>query len=174
VEDLDSLREGAAKADGVIHLAFNHDFSQFQKGCEDDRKAIEAMGEVLVGSNRPFVVTSPAAVAMSADGKPVTENSPFAPWNPRAASEIATKALTARGVITAVVRLSQVHDTHKQGIVTYAVQVAREEGKSAYIGHGSNRWSAAHVSDVARLYVWRLRRRSPARSITRSMKRACR
>lgn len=152
VEDLDSLRDGAAKADGVIHLAFNHDFSQFQKVCEDDRKAIEAIGEVLVGSTRPFVVTSPAAVAMSVDGKSATEDSPLAPWNPRAASETATKALTERGVNTCVVRLPQVHDTHKQGLVTYAVQVAREKGKSAYIGDGSNRWSAAHVSDVARLY----------------------
>jgi len=119
------------------------------------------MGEILVGSNRPFVVTSPAAVAMSVDGKPVTEDSPLAPSNPRAASEIATKALTARGVNTAVVRLSQVHDTHKQGIVTYAVQVAREKGKSAYIGDGSNRWSAAHVSDVARLYRLALEKAKP-------------
>ena len=138
--------------DGVIHLAFNHDFSQFQKSSEDDRKAIEAIGEVLVGSTRPFVVTSPAALAMSVDGKPGTEESPLVPWNPRAGSEIMTKTLTERGVNTSVVRLSQVHDTHKQGIVTYAMQVAREKGKSVYVGDGSNRWSAAHVSDVARLY----------------------
>jgi nucleoside-diphosphate-sugar epimerase len=115
VEDLDRLGAGAAKADGVIHLAFNNDFSQFQKASEDDLKAIEAFGEVLVGSNRPFVVTSPTAVAMSVNGKPVTEDSPLAPWNPRAASEKATKTLMERGVKTSVVRLSQVHYTHKQG-----------------------------------------------------------
>jgi nucleoside-diphosphate-sugar epimerase len=61
-EDLDSLRDGAAKSDGVIHLAFNHDFSQFQKNCDDDGKAIEAIGEVLLGSNRPFVMTSGTAI----------------------------------------------------------------------------------------------------------------
>jgi nucleoside-diphosphate-sugar epimerase len=152
LEDLDSLREGAATADGVIHLAFNHDFSQFQKNCEDDRKAIAAMGEVLLGSDRPFVVTSGTAIANGIDGKPATEDGPTASWNPRATSEAATKELTARGVKTSVVRLPQVHDTRKQGLVTYAMAVAREKGKSAYIGDGSNRWPAAHLSDVARLY----------------------
>jgi hypothetical protein len=125
-----------ARRDGQVSI------SQFQKASEDDLKAIEAIGEVLVGSNRPFLVTSPTAVAMSVEGKPVTEDSPLAPWNPRAASERATKALKERGVKTSVVRLSQVHDTHKQGAVTYALQVAREKGESAYVGDGSNRWSA--------------------------------
>ena len=74
IEDLDSLREGAAKSDGVVHLAFNHDFSQFQKNCDDDRKAIEAIGEVLLGSNRPFVITSGTAMAANVDGKPSTED----------------------------------------------------------------------------------------------------
>ena len=152
VEDLESLREGAAKSDGVIHLAFNHNFAQFQKSSEDDRKAVETIGEALVGTNRPFIMTSPAAVAMSVDGTPVTEESPLAPWNPRTGSEAVMKALTDRGVNTSVVRLPQVHDTHKQGIVTSALQVARATGQSAYIADGSNRWSAAHVSDVARLY----------------------
>ena len=77
LEDLDSLRRGAADSDGVIHLAFNHDFSQFQKNVEDDRKAIEAMGEVLLGSNRPFVVTSGTAIAANVDGMPSTEDSPL-------------------------------------------------------------------------------------------------
>lgn len=152
VEDLDSLRSGAASSDGVIHLAFNNDFSQFQKSSEDDLKAIKAIGEVLVGSNRPFVVTSPTAVVMSVDGKPVTEVSPLAPWNPRAGTETAIKTLAERGVKTSVVRLSQVHDTHKQGVVTPAVQIAREKGKSAYVGDGSNNWSEVHVSDAAHLY----------------------
>jgi nucleoside-diphosphate-sugar epimerase len=152
LEDLDSLRQGAAKTDGIIHLAFNHDFSQFQKICDDDRKAIVAMGEVLLGSKRPFVVTSATAMAANVNGKPATEDSPTASWNPRAASEAALKELTARGVNTSVVRLPQVHDTRKQGLVTYARAVAREKGVSAYIGDGGNRWPAAHLSDVARLY----------------------
>jgi nucleoside-diphosphate-sugar epimerase len=152
LEDLDSLRDGAAKADGVIHLAFNHDFSQFQANCDNDRKAIEAMGEVLSGSNRPFVVTSGTAIANSVAGQPAKEDSPTASWNPRAASEAATKEFTARGVNTSVVRLPQVHDTRKQGLVPYVLAVARAKGVSAYIGDGANRWPAAHISAVVRLY----------------------
>jgi nucleoside-diphosphate-sugar epimerase len=152
IEDLDSLRAGAAKTDGVIHLAFNHDFSQFQTNCENDRQAIAAMGEVLLGSKRPFVVTSGTAIASGVDGKPATEDSPTASWNPRAASEAATRELTAQGVTTSVVRLPQVHDTRKQGLIPYVHAVARAKGVSAYIGDGGQRWPAAHVSDVARLY----------------------
>jgi nucleoside-diphosphate-sugar epimerase len=152
VEDLDSLRKGAAQTDGIIHLAFNHDFSQFQKNCDNDGKAIAAMGEVLLGSNRPFVITSGTAIAANSDGKPSTEDGPTASWNPRAASEAAVKELTWRGINTTVVRLPQVHDTRKQGLVPYIHAVAREKRVSAYIGDGGNRWPAAHVSDVARLY----------------------
>jgi nucleoside-diphosphate-sugar epimerase len=152
IENLNSLREGAADTDGVIHLAFNHDFSQFQKNCDDDHKAIEAIGEVLQGSNRAFVITSGTAIAANIDGKPSTEDGPTASWNPRAASEAAVKELAVRGVNTSVVRLPQVHDTRKQGLVPYLLAVAREKGVSAYIGDGSNRWPAAHVSAVARLY----------------------
>lgn len=152
IEDVNTLREGAAQADGVIHLAFNHDFSQFEKNCENDRKAIAAIGEVLLGSKRPFVVTSGTAIAANVDGKPATEESPTASWNPRAASEAAVKELTARGVNTSVVRLPQVHDTRKQGLVPYVHAVAREKRVSAYIGDGGNRWPAAHISAVAQLY----------------------
>lgn len=152
IEDLDSLRRGAAETDGVIHLAFNHDFSQFQKNCDDDHKAIETIGDVLMGSDRPFVITSGTAIAANVDGQPSTEDSPMASWNPRSASEAAVKQVTARGVNTTVVRLPQVHDTRKQGLVPYLLTTAREKGVSAYIGDGSNRWPAAHVSDVARLY----------------------
>jgi nucleoside-diphosphate-sugar epimerase len=152
IEDLDSLRDGASKSDGVIHLAFNHDFSQFQNNADNDRKAIEATGEVLIGSNRPLIVTSGTAIAANVDGKPSTEDGPTASWNPRAASEAAVKELTVRGVNTSLVRLPQVHDTRKQGLVPYLLAVAREKGVSAYIGDGSKRWPAAHVSAVARLY----------------------
>jgi nucleoside-diphosphate-sugar epimerase len=119
IEDLDSLRRGAADSDGVIQLAFNHDFSQFQKNVDDDRKAIVAIGDVLLRSQRPFVITSGTAIAANVDGKPSTEDGPTASWNPRAASEAAVKELTARGVNTSVVRLPQVHDTRKQGLVPY-------------------------------------------------------
>src|ERR1700721_79716 len=108
LEDLDSLRDGAAKSDGVVHLAFNHDFSQFQKNCDDDRKVIEAMGEVLLGSNRPFVVTSGTAIAANVDGKPSVEDGATAAWNPRGASEAAVNELTGRGVKTSGGRLAPV------------------------------------------------------------------
>jgi len=152
IEDLDSLRKGAADSEGVIHLAFNHDFSQFQKNCEDDRAAITAIGEVLLGSNRPFIVTSGTAIANSGDGKSATEESPTSSWNPRAAAEGVVKDLVARGVNVSIVRLAQIHDTHKQGLIPYFTAVAREKRAAAYVGDGSNRFSAAHVSDTARLY----------------------
>ena len=152
LEDLDSLRKGAADSDGVIHLAFSHDFSQFEKNAADERKAIAALGEVLVGSDRPFVITSGTAMATNVDGKPSTEDGPTASWNPRAGLETVVKEFTERGVKTSIVRLAQIHDTHKQGLVPYIMAVAREKRISAYIGEGANRWPAAHVSDTARLY----------------------
>ena len=152
LEDLDSLRKGAADSEGVIHLAFNHDFSKFEQNASDERNAIGAIGEVLVGSKRPFIVTSGTGMAANVDGKPSTENSPTASWNPRAVLESVTKQFTDRGVTTSIVRLPQVHDTRKQGLVPYLLAVSRQKGVSAYIGDGSNRWPAVHVSDVARLY----------------------
>lgn len=161
IEDLDSLRKGAAEADGVIHLAFNHDFSQFQKNCDNDRKAILAMGEVLMGSRRPLVITSGTAIAANVDGKPATEDGPLAAWNPRGASEAALKELVSRGLNGIVMRLSQIHDTRKQGLVPYLLAVSRQKGVSAYIGDGGNRWPAAHVSDAARLYRLAIEKAEP-------------
>jgi nucleoside-diphosphate-sugar epimerase len=152
IEDLDSLRKGAAGSDGVIHLAFNHDFSQFEKNAADERNAITAMAEVLLGSDRPFLVTSGTAMAASADGKPSTEDSPVSSFNPRAAMETLVKELVDRGLNISVVRLSQIHDTRKQGLVPYLLAVTRRKGVSAYVGDGGNRWAAAHVSGTARLY----------------------
>ena len=152
IEDLDSLRKGAADSDGVIHLAFNHDFSQFEKNAADERNAIMAIGEELAGSGRAFVVTSGTALAANVDGKPSTETSPIATWNPRSGLEAVVWGFTERGVKTSIVRLAQIHDTHKQGLVPYLLAVAREKGVSAYIGDGGNRWPAAHVTDTARLY----------------------
>jgi nucleoside-diphosphate-sugar epimerase len=153
VEDLESLRSGAAKSDGVIHTAFNHDFSKFVQNCENDRLAIEAMGEALAGSNRPLLITSGTAMGSVAPGQLATEDAfnPNAP-NPRKASELAGITIAERGVNVSVVRLPQVHDPVKQGLITYLVQIAREKGVSAYPGEGLNRWPAAHVLDVARLY----------------------
>ncbi len=152
IENLDSLRDGAADTDGVIHLAFSHDFSQFEKNAVDERKAIAALGEVLVGSDRPFVVTSGTAMAANVNGAPSTEDGPIVSWNPRAGLETTVKALTERGVKTSIVRLAQIHDTRKQGLVPYFTAVARDKRVSAYIGDGANRLPAAHVSDTARLY----------------------
>ena len=162
VEDLESLRTGAAKSDGVIHTAFNHDFSKFVQNCENDRLAIEAMGEALAGSNRPLLITSGTGMGSVAQGQLATEDffNPNAP-NPRKASEIAGIAVAERGVNVSVVRLPQVHDPLKQGLITYLVQLAREKGVSAYLGDGLNRWPAAHVLDVARLYRLALEKAAP-------------
>jgi nucleoside-diphosphate-sugar epimerase len=151
LEDLESLRSGAAMSDGVIHCAFNHDFSKYQENCETDRRAIEALGSALAGSDRPLIVSSGTAMAMT-PGRPSTEeDAPNAPI-PRVASEEAAAAVAARGVPVLVMRLPQVHDPFKQGLITYLIAVAREKGVSAYVGDGHNRWPAVHVLDCAQLY----------------------
>jgi len=153
LEDVESLRRGAELADGVIHCAFNHDFSNFVANCEMDRGVIEAMGDVLVGSDRPLLITSGTGMGSPGQGQLATEDvANFEHPNPRVASEVAGAAVAERGVNVSVVRLPQVHDPVKQGLITPAVAVAREKKLSAYIGEGLNRWPAAHVLDVARLY----------------------
>jgi nucleoside-diphosphate-sugar epimerase len=158
LEDLESLRTGAAKSDGVIHCAFDHsafgnDFSKFAEVCDKDRRAIEALGGALRGSDRPIVITSGTGMGNAVSGQPATEDhfDPNHP-NPRKVSEVAGTSVAKHGVNVSVVRLPQVHDTVKQGLITYAVHVAREKGASAYIGEGLNRWPAAHVLDVGHLY----------------------
>ena len=164
LEDLGSLRSGAASSDGVIHTGFIHEFSRFQEVCEVDRRAIETLGDALAGSDRPFVVTSGTGMGNAKAGQPATEDhfDPSHP-NPRAASEVAAEAVAARGVRVSAVRLPQVHDRFKQGLVTIAIAVAREKGISAYIGDGHNRWSAVHRLDVAPVYRLALER-GPARA----------
>jgi nucleoside-diphosphate-sugar epimerase len=150
--DLESLRSGAAAVDAVIHLAFIHDFSKFRENCEIDRRALETLGDTLAGSDRPLIVTS--GLALLAEGRAATEDDappPVSDSYPRSSEEVAA-ALQERGVRTMVVRLPQVHDTTKAGLVSYAIQIARQKGVSAYIGEGGNRWAAAHRLDAARLY----------------------
>jgi nucleoside-diphosphate-sugar epimerase len=151
VEDLESLRSGVAASEGVIHTAFVHDFSRFNEVCEVDRRAIEVLGDTLAGSDRPLIVTSGAAVAHTPGRLTTEEDAPNSPV-PRVASEEAAAAVAAKGVRVAVVRLLQVHDPVKQGLITHLVSLARAKGVSAYVGDGLNRWPAAHRLDVARLY----------------------
>jgi nucleoside-diphosphate-sugar epimerase len=152
LEDLDSLRSGAAQADSVIHTAFVHDFSKFKENCEIDQRAIEALGSVLAGSDRSLIVTGGTS-GLAAPGQVATEDNVVPPNFPiPRVSEQTALALIPKGVRASVMRLPQVHDTVKQGLVTYAIAMARAKGISAYIGEGQNRWAAAHVSDVARLY----------------------
>ena len=160
LEDLESLRSGAAKSDGVIHTAFDHDFSRFVENCEKDRRAIEALGAALTGSDRPLVITSGTGMGSAVPGQPATEehvdlNNP----NPRIASELAGASVAANGVNVSVVRLPQVHNTVKQGLISPLVAVAREKGVSAYVGDGRNRWPAVHVRDTAPLYRLALEKR---------------
>jgi nucleoside-diphosphate-sugar epimerase len=172
LEDLDSLRSGAAMADAVIHTAFDHDFSNFVANCEKDRQAIKAMGSALVGSNRPLLITSGTGMGSSMPGKPATEDVVNMEHpNPRTASEIAGNEMLAAGVAVSVMRLPQVHDTVKQGLVSPLIEVARAKGVSAYIGEGLNRWPAAHVLDVARLYRLAIENASRVRATTLSPKR---
>jgi nucleoside-diphosphate-sugar epimerase len=150
LENLDSLRAGAKSADGVIHLAFNHDFTDYAGAAETDRRAIDTLGEVLAGSDRPYVVTS--GLAGFALGRTMTEADAADPSSPRA-SEHAALEFTPRGVRVSVLRLPpSVHGEGDHGFVPRLIDIARKKGVSAFPGDGSNRWPAVHRVDAARLF----------------------
>jgi len=155
VNDLDRLRTAAVTADSVIHLAFNHDFSNLKQHCEEDRKVIEVLGEALTSTGGRLVVASGTGlVARSKQNQPVVEADKHASSaeSPRAATEEATESVTVKGGNVVVVRLSQVHDTRHQGRIAVHIKLAREKGYVAYVSEGNNRLPAVHISDAAPLF----------------------
>jgi nucleoside-diphosphate-sugar epimerase len=159
----ETLSAPAAQADAVIHLAFDHDFSKFADNCANEQRAIAALGDALAGTQKLLIVTSGVGM-VSTRGRPATENDapPSEGGFPRT-PERAADAVAQRGVRVAIVRLPQVHDTRRAGLVSFVIEVARQKGFVGYVGDGSNHWSAAHVNDVARLYRLALEKNATAR-----------
>jgi nucleoside-diphosphate-sugar epimerase len=167
LDDLDTLRKGAASSDAVVHLAFIHDFDDFAACVRADKLAIDAFGEVLDGSGRPFLIAS--GVAAVPAGPLRTERDPFDPGFPRAAAAEATLAMVGRGVRSCVVRFAPtVHGDGDHGFVARLVTIARDRGVSGYSGEGANRWPAVHRSDAGRLVRLALDR-APAGSIVHAV-----
>lgn len=166
LDDLDSLRAGAAASDGVIHLAFKHDFSEYASAGLTDQLAIEALGAALIGTGRPLVMTSGTGVLMPGRvGTEQDEPNPESAAAPRLAGEQAALTLAAQGVRSSVLRLPPaVHDRAKTGFVGTLVDIAREKGVSGYIGDGTNRWPTVHQLDAAHLFLLALEH-APAGSI---------
>ncbi|MDQ0322349.1 nucleoside-diphosphate-sugar epimerase [Pararhizobium capsulatum DSM 1112] len=162
LEEPDSVRTVAENADAVIHTAFDHNFSRFVENCEKDRRVIGAMGEALKGSNRPLVITSGTGLGNAKLGQPALEDvTNFDHPNPRVASEQAGNELLDAGVNVSVMRLPQVHNTVKQGLISPLIDIARAKGISAYVDDGSNRFPAGHLNDVALLYRLAMERGEP-------------
>ncbi|MFE9452845.1 SDR family oxidoreductase [Streptomyces sp. NPDC006739] len=150
LDDLAGLRSAAATADGVIHLAFLHDFSDFGVAGAIDLRAIEAIGAELAGTGKPFLTTS--GMPVTGSGRTATEEDGTGVATHRAASDEATLALAGRGVRSGLVRLPTVHGRGDHAFVPRLIRIARDKGVSAYVGDGANRWPAVHRLDAARLY----------------------
>lgn len=161
IEDCESVMAGAVQADAVIHTAFDHDFANYAANCEKDHRVITALGEVLQGTDRPLIVTSATVLGDSGDAEPAleavfNEGAPI----PRVATEQAARAALGSGVDVRIVRLPQVHDPVRQGLITFYIDHARASGFAGYVGAGDDRWAAAHVGDVARMFAEVLERGS--------------
>ncbi len=162
LDDIQSLGKAAGESDGVINLAFDHDFSRFTTSAEAELRAIQAMGQSLEGTGRPFVIAS--------GGPVMNEDIPFpsdahAPASPRAASSLAALALAGQNVRSSVVRLApSVHNEIRGGFVGTLVDIAQKKGVSGYVGDGANRWSAVHLLDAAHLFCLALEK-APAGAI---------
>ena len=159
LEDPESIKRGVEKADAVIHCAFDHDFSSFVENTQKDSRVIAAMGEVLKGSKRPLLITSGVGIGGGGHGQLAREDVfDDSHPNPRIATERAGNTLLDAGLNVSVMRLPQVHDTRKQGLITPLLEIFRQKGVAAYVGDGQNRWSAGHLSDVARAYHFAIER----------------
>ena len=164
INDPESLRSGIERSDGIIHCAYLHGFDRIEEASKQESAAIEALGNFLVGSERPLLITSVAAMGIAVPGQPATEDHfDLNQRNPRYATETAAATVADRGVKVSIVRLPQVHNTKKLGIVSSLIQIARDKRISAYIGDGANRWAAAHVLDVVKVYRLVLERNEPGR-----------
>jgi nucleoside-diphosphate-sugar epimerase len=166
LDDLDTLGRAAAGADGVIHTAYVHDFSQMEAAAATDRRVIETLGAALEGSDRPLVVTTGTGVINP--GRAVTEDDrhdPSTAGHPRRPNELLAIGLADRGVRASIVRPApSVHGKGDHGFVARLVEIARERGVSGYVGDGANRWAAVHRLDAARLYRLALEQ-APAGSV---------
>ncbi|WP_313535187.1 SDR family oxidoreductase [Sphingomonas sp.] len=162
LESPETLARGAATADAVIHCAFDHNFADFIENTRKDARNIAAMGKALAGTTKPILITSGVGSGTPRDGGPATEDilNPLHA-NPRIATELAGAALTAQRIDVRTIRLPQVHDTTRAGLITPLIAEARRTGAIAYLGEGTTRWAAAHIGDVARLYVLALERGQP-------------
>jgi nucleoside-diphosphate-sugar epimerase len=166
LDDLDSLQSAAAAADGVVHTAYIHDFSQMEMAAQTDRRAIETLGSALEGSGRPLVITT--GTALVKPGAVATEDDSADPargTHPRLGTEQVAKAFGTRGVRSSIVRPgASVHGPGDHGFVPVLIEIARERGVSGYIADGANRWPAVHRLDAARLYRLALEQ-APAGSV---------